>query len=124
MSNDNLEPARSSGFVTTRWTCVMRASGKTEESKLALKELCEAYYSPVELFIRFHCPQPDLARDLTHDFFVRLLEGNSLQNAQQEKGRFRSYLLGAVKHFLSDERISRKAEKRGGGVEILTLDVE
>ena len=106
-------------FRTTRWTQVLAAGGKTPDAKQALRELCETYYAPVELFVRryraeMNRTQGDDARDLTHEFFAKLLEGDSLGNVDRTRGRFRSYLLGAVKHFLSDQRLREQTLKRGG----------
>ena len=85
-----------------------------------MRSLCEIYYAPVELFVQRYVAtavvtSKDEARDLTHEFFARLLEGHSLDNADRTRGRFRSYLLGAVKHFLADYRDREQALKRGGG---------
>ena len=107
-------------FQTTHWTQVVAARGQSPEAKEALRSLCETYYSPVELFVqRYIATSPsssnDEARDLTHEFFAKLLEGQSLDNADRNRGRFRSYLLGAVKHFLADHRDREQVLKRGGG---------
>lgn len=109
-------------FHTTRWTQVVAAGGKTPEAKQALRELCETYYGPVELFVRRYRSDNDDARDLTHEFFAKLLEGDSLGNADRTRGRFRSYLLGAVKHFLSDQHDRDLTLKRGGGQTTQSLD--
>lgn len=109
-------------FHTTRWTQVVAAHGKTPEAKQALRELCETYYAPVELFVRRSRGGADDARDLTHEFFAKLLEGNSLENADRTRGRFRSYLLGAVKHFLNDQLDRDQTLKRGGGQTTQSLD--
>ncbi len=118
-------PANS--FRTTRWTQVLAAGGKTPDAKQALRELCEAYYAPVEFFVRrsragMSSVQADDALDLTHEFFSKLLEGNSLDHVDRTRGRFRSYLLGAVKHFLSDRRDRVNSQKRGGGQVVQSLD--
>ena len=106
-------------FQTTHWTQVVAARGDSPEARLALRELCETYYEPVAMFIRRSrgdFPQgPEDARDLTHAFFAKLLEGHSLNHADRTRGRFRSYLLGAVKHFLADQHDLERAVKRGGG---------
>ncbi|MBC7819983.1 MAG: sigma-70 family RNA polymerase sigma factor [Planctomycetaceae bacterium] len=112
----------SSSFRTTRWTQVVAARGSTPEAKQALRELCETYYGPVELFVRRYRDGTDDARDLTHEFFAKLLEGDSLGNADRTRGRFRSYLLGAVKHFLSDQQDRDQTVKRGGGHTPQSLD--
>lgn len=113
-------------FRTTRWTRVLAAKGDSAESRSALSDLCEAYYGPVHAFIR-HSPlgrQEDEARDLTHEFFSRLLNQPGLDSLERGRGKFRSYFLGAVKHFLSDQRKYRQAEKRGGRSEVVSIDGE
>jgi RNA polymerase sigma-70 factor (ECF subfamily) len=111
-------------FQTTRWTQVVAARGTSPEAKEALRELCAAYYAPVELFVRRCCGGQADARDLTHEFFARVLEadGTSFGGADRTRGRFRTYLLGAVKHHLADDRDRRRALKRGGGRAIQSLD--
>jgi len=102
-------------FAPTRWTVVLRTRGESAESRAALAELCEAYYAPVLAFIRREGRDEDTARELTHEFFARLLAGRGLDTAEPSRGRFRSFLLGAVKHFLADQRDRANAAKRGGG---------
>ncbi|NQV25750.1 MAG: sigma-70 family RNA polymerase sigma factor [Rhodopirellula sp.] len=113
-------------FQTTHWTQVVAARGDSPEAREALRSLCETYYSPVELFVQRYITTTgananDEARDLTHEFFAKLLEGLSLNHADRNRGRFRSYLLGAVKHFLADYRDQEQALKRGGGQRIQSL---
>jgi RNA polymerase sigma factor (sigma-70 family) len=109
-------------FRTTRWTQVIAARGASPEGRQALRDLCETYYEPVALFIQRSRPAGlDEARDLTHEFFTLLLEGQRLDQADQSRGRFRSYLLGAVKHFLADRRDREQAQKRGGDRVIQSL---
>jgi RNA polymerase sigma factor (sigma-70 family) len=117
-----MSDAAANSFRTTRWTQVVAAHGKTPEAQQALRELCETYYGPVELFVRRYCGGADDARDLTHEFFAKLLEGDSLVHADRTRGRFRSYLLGAVKHFLGDQRDRDQTLKRGGGQTPQSLD--
>jgi RNA polymerase sigma-70 factor (ECF subfamily) len=107
--------------VTTQWTRVIEARGDSSEAKAALSDLCAAYYTPVFTFVRRNSPDENAARDLTQEFFARLLAGRAL-NADPERGRFRSYLLAAVKNFLSDMRNYAHAAKRGGGHAPLPLD--
>jgi RNA polymerase sigma-70 factor (ECF subfamily) len=109
-------------FHTTRWTQVVAARGNSPAAKQALRELCETYYGPVELFVRRYRDDADGARDLTHEFLTTLLEGNCLGHVDRTRGRFRSYLLGAVKHFLADQLDREQALKRGGGNMPLSLD--
>src|SRR5215212_8586212 len=87
-------------FVTTQWTRVLEARGDSSDAKAALSDLCAAYYAPVFAFVRRNSPDENAARDLTQEFFARLLGGSSLQPDPQ-RGRFRSYLLAAVKNFLA-----------------------
>ncbi len=102
-------------FVTTQWTRVLEARGDSPEARAALSDLCAAYYAPVFAFIRHNTPDEDAARDRTQEFFARLLSRQSLGAVNPERGRFRSYLLGAVKHFLADMRERERRLKRGGG---------
>jgi RNA polymerase sigma-70 factor (ECF subfamily) len=116
-------PASSAGdFRTTRWTQVSRAKADSPEGRRALAELCNAYYEPVAAFLRYELRDADAARELAHDFFAHMLAGATIARAEQERGRFRSYLLGAVKHFLSHHRESQRRLKRGGGVEKVSLN--
>ncbi|HTH48535.1 MAG TPA: sigma-70 family RNA polymerase sigma factor [Candidatus Limnocylindria bacterium] len=109
-------PASSKAFAPTRWTLVLAARGETPAAKAALGELCEAYYQPVFRFFRREGHDEDAARELTQEFFARLLAGAGVANVAPERGRFRSFLLGAVKHFLGDHRNRERALKRGGGM--------
>src|SRR4030095_12208984 len=101
---------------TTRWTQVSRAKADSPEGRRALADLCHAYYEPVVAFLRCEVRDADAARELTHEFFTEVLGGGAIAHAEQERGRFRSYLLGAVKHFLSRHREAARRLKRGGGV--------
>ena len=116
MSPDN------SAFSPTRWTLVVQAQGRTPEARAALSDLCAAYYSPVQEFIRQWLRGADKADDLTQEFFAQLLARGGVDGADRERGRFRSFLLGAVKHFLSHARERELTAKRGGGREIHPLD--
>ena len=93
----------------------MAAQGDSPQSRDALSELCDHYYEPVLAYLRRAGEDRDgRARDLAHDFFADLLGGQRLDHLEREKGRFRSYLLGALKHFLSHRRAREDAQKRGG----------
>jgi RNA polymerase sigma-70 factor (ECF subfamily) len=111
-------------FVTTRWTRVLEARGDSTEAKAALGDLCAAYYAPVFAFIRRNAPDEDSARDLTQEFFARLLARGGIAAADPQRGRFRSFLLGAVKHFLADMRDHDRRLKRGAGRPIESLDAQ
>src|SRR5690348_14867403 len=109
-----------SAFVTTQWTLVIAAARSSEPGgHKALAKLCESYWYPVYAFVRRRGHSPEEALDLTQGFFARLMEKNSLATADAAKGRFRSWLLGAVKHYISNERERAAAQKRGGGVQKL-----
>jgi RNA polymerase sigma-70 factor (ECF subfamily) len=112
----------SAAFVTTQWTRVLEARGDSPEARAALSDLCAAYYAPVFAFIRCNAPHEDAARDLTQEFFAQLLARQGVASVDPQRGRFRSYLLGAVKHFLADTREREHRLKRGGGQSIESLD--
>ena len=109
-------------FRTTQWTQVLSARGDSPEAQAALSELCAAYYAPVFAFIRRAAPGEDAARDLTQEFFARLLARHGLDTVDRGRGRFRSFLLGAVKHFLADMRDHARRRKRHSGKTPLPLD--
>lgn len=109
-------------FAPTRWTLVLRARGASAEAQRALGELCEAYWQPVFQFLRRDGYDADRARELAQEFFHRLLARPSLGGVEPGRGRFRSYLLGAVKHFLAEERARARTAKRGGGQVPVSLD--
>lgn len=108
--------AITSSFAPTRWTLVLEARGESPEARAALSELCAAYYPPVFRFLCREGRNEDTARELTQEFFARLLARDGFSKADPTQGRFRSYLLGALKHFLGDQRDREQALKRGGGV--------
>jgi DNA-directed RNA polymerase specialized sigma24 family protein len=112
-------------FQSTLWSQV-RIAGRSEVSgsRQALEELCRAYWQPIYAFLRRCGHGRDNAKDLTQGFFVYLLERGLLQKADAEKGRFRSFLLGSLKFFVSNEQARERALKRGGGAKFLPLDVE
>ena len=116
------EPASSPAFAPTRWTLVLRARGQSVEARAALSELCEAYYQPVLRFLRREGRDEEAAREFTQEFFARVLGGSGFDQAHPEHGRFRSYLLGALKHFLADQRKRQQRLKRGGGWAAESLD--
>jgi RNA polymerase sigma-70 factor (ECF subfamily) len=102
-------------FETTRWTVVLATrSTDVRQSRRALAELCETYWHPLYVFVRRQGYGPDAARDLTQSFFVELLEKDFLRKADPERGRFRSFLLAALKYQLAQARRHDRAVKRGG----------
>ena len=116
---DALEPF---AFHTTRWTRVCLAKVPSDDGRRALAELCEAYYEPVVAYLRCELRDTDMARELSHSFFEQLLGGGRIHMADPARGRFRSYLLGAAKHFLAHHRESVARAKRGGGQVAVPLD--
>lgn len=120
--NDATIQGGEGAFATTRWTLVLGARGASPQAKAALGELCVAYWEPVFQFIRRRAGTDDAARDLTQEFFARLLARQGLDTVRPGRGRFRSFLLGAVRHFLADMHDHDQAAKRGGGWERMALD--
>lgn len=112
-------------FATTRWSLVLATrpqDGDSDAAHQALAELCRSYWYPLYAFVRLRGHGPDEAQDLTQAFFAQLLEKRSLAQAMPERGRFRSYLLGAMKHFLANDWHRRRTQKRGGEVHFVDLD--
>ena len=104
-------------FPTTRWTLVVAAGDpRRKEARSALVALCENYWYPLYAYLRRRGSPADQAQDLTQEFFTRVLEGRYLDRADPAKGRFRSYLLTALKFFVADEEDRERAHKRGGGM--------
>jgi RNA polymerase sigma-70 factor (ECF subfamily) len=112
-------------FPTTSWNLVVAASeAASRESGEALAQLCEAYWHPLYAYVRRAGHGVDESRDLTQEFFARLIEKHYLRTADRDRGRFRTYLLAALKHFLSNEWDRARAVKRGGGSVPIPLDLE
>jgi len=109
-------------FVTTQWTQVLATRGDSPEARQALSDLCAAYYTPVFVLMRRAAASEEAARDLTQEFFARLLSRAGLGQVDRERGRFRFFLLGAVKHFLADVHDEQCRLKRGGGRVPISLD--
>ena len=111
-------------FQTTHWTLVLRA-GQTESSESAQRALsafCETYWAPLYAFLRHRRYAPADAQDLVQAFFLHMLEKNTLERADREKGRLRTFLLTSLQNFLINEHEREKAIKRGGDRIILSLD--
>ena len=110
-------------FATTRWSLVLAAgASQSPESAAALAALCETYWYPLYAYVRRRGHQVDDAQDLTQGFLARLLEKNDLATARRGRGRFRSFLLTSLKHFLANEWDRGRAQKRGGGRSSLLID--
>jgi len=111
------------GFNTTSWSAVSAASKpESPEAKEALARLCQTYWEPLYAYLRRVGKSETDAKDLTQEFFYVLLSKNYLGAADRQKGKFRSFLLTALKHFLANEWDRSQAQKRGGGKEIVSLE--
>src|SRR5688572_14068586 len=111
-------------FATTHWSVVVAAGGpQTQESAVALETLCRVYWYPLYAFVRRYGYAAEQAEDSVQAFFLHLLERDSLLSARQECGRFRSFLLGALKHFLANQYDRARAAKRGGNQPVSSLDI-
>jgi RNA polymerase sigma-70 factor (ECF subfamily) len=109
-------------FATTHWTMVLHA-GRSDSTaaREALAQLCQTYWYPLYAYVRRRGHAPEDAEDLTQGFFARLLELGSLADVSREKGKFRSFLLASLNHYLSDEWDRARAQKRGQG-RVISLD--
>jgi len=112
-------------FVTTHWSLVGAAAAdgvSRSRAREALEELCRSYWYPLYAFVRSRGYSPTDAQDLTQAFFARIIETRGFASADRARGRFRSYLLGAMKHFLANEWHRSQTQKRGGGVQIIEFE--
>jgi len=109
-------------FTTTHWSVVLEAQGESPAAQEALEKLCRIYWRPIYSFVRREGARPEEAQDLTQGFFALLLERQDLRTVRKEKGRLRSYLLTALKHFLADEHRRAMAIKRGKGQRLIPLE--
>src|SRR5580658_7434470 len=110
-------------FVTTHWSVVVAAGhADTTRAHNALARLCQTYWHPLYAYVRRLGHSPHDAQDLTQEFFARLLAKNYLAAADESRGRFRSFLLSSLKHFLANEWDKASAQKRGGGQVPLPID--
>jgi DNA-directed RNA polymerase specialized sigma24 family protein len=125
MSPEKIQPhAGGAEFATTRWSIVLaaRAHG-APHAQAALENLCQTYWLPLYAYLRGVGCAPEEAEDIVQGFFARLLEKGDFAQVSPERGRFRSFLLAAVKHFLANERDRARAIRRGGGRAAFSLDV-
>lgn len=114
---------RADQFATTNWSAVLDAASPTSPTaRAALGNLYQAYFYPLYGFVRRRGHSEPDAQDLLHDFFRTLIEKNYLKDVASERGRFRSFLLGALKHFLANEWHHAHRQKRGGQFTIVSLD--
>ncbi len=119
--SSELTPQRQQ-FDTTHWSVVLAARGESADAQMALEKLCGVYWYPLYAFVRRKGCGPQDAEDLIQAFFARLLQRKDLETVQRERGRFRSYLLVSLKHFLINEQCRARTEKRGGGRPLISLD--
>jgi RNA polymerase sigma-70 factor (ECF subfamily) len=112
-------------FATTRWSLVLAAKDRAApEARHALADLCAAYWYPLYAYVRRQGHDAEQAQDLTQEFFAKLLEKDFLRAVDPVKGRFRAFLLSALRHFLANEWDRAKAAKRGGGRTPQSLDFQ
>jgi RNA polymerase sigma factor (sigma-70 family) len=112
-------------FRTTRWNIVLlSAQSQAPGCNEALAELCKLYWLPIYAFVRRHGYSPEDARDLTQGFFLELLQHKTLKRVERQNGKFRSFLLASLRHYLSNEARSARCLKRGSHVEFVRLDLQ
>jgi len=118
-----MDTSRPAVFATTQWSAVLSAGrNDTTRARAALAQLCKTYWYPLYAYVRQRGHSAHDAQDLTQEFFARLLEKNSLGRVTRGRGKFRSFLLAAMNHFLADEWKRARAQKRGGGHRAISLD--
>jgi DNA-directed RNA polymerase specialized sigma24 family protein len=122
MTDDGPNQGGDPRFFTTRWSLIRSATGRGDEARRCLEELCRAYWFPLYAFLRRRGTAPPDAEDLVQAFFVLLLERGDLAAVDPERGRFRSWLRTALKHFVASERERAATLKRGGGRRLLSID--
>lgn len=118
-------PGTNAQFRETHWSVVIAAANpESERAQAAMETLCRTYWYPIYAFLRRQGRPPEQAKDLTQEFFVHLLEKQTLARAQRERGKFRTFLLTVLRNLVSDLRQKEHAQKRGGGREIVSLDAD
>jgi RNA polymerase sigma factor (sigma-70 family) len=123
--DENGDQSPAAGFATTHWSLVLKAGRKPQRAAdQALATLCQSYWYPLYAYVRRHIKDASEAQDLTQEFFARMLEKDLLALAAPERGRFRSFLLTALKNFLANEWNKMHAQKRGGTRPALSLDFD
>ena len=121
-SNDATSGRR---FQTTRWSLVVRAGGQdAPAARMALEALCKQVWYPLYGYVRRRGYSPEDAQDLVQGFFARLFESGDLANVSPARGRLRSFLLAALKHHVANHRRGTQALKRGGGLHVVSIDLE
>jgi RNA polymerase sigma-70 factor (ECF subfamily) len=116
---------KAAGFATTRWSVVLRASRADDAAgQRDLEDVCRACWYPIYAFIRRMGYSPEDSQDLAQGFFEHLLSNNVLLNADPARGRFRSFLLGSLRHYISNCSRRDRTVKRGGRVDFVPLEIE
>jgi len=109
-------------FTTTHWSVVLEAQGESPAAQEALEKLCRTYWRPIFAYLRRQGRSPEETEDISQGFFAQLLERKSFDAVRKEKGRLRSYLLGALKYFVADDQRRAMAIKRGKGQRLIPLE--
>lgn len=110
-------------FPSTHWSVVLAAGAASRDADDALEQVCRKYWRPLYAYVRRRGHRPQDAEDLTQEFLARFIEKRYLGLADPQRGRFRSFLLTALKHFLQDEWDRAHAAKRGSGRRVISLDM-
>jgi RNA polymerase sigma-70 factor (ECF subfamily) len=111
-------------FPETHWSVVLAAADDGPQGAGALEQLCRSYWYPIFAYLRATGHACDDAEDLTQAFFVHVIENRTIGRADQLKGTFRGFLIGALKHFLANERDRNRAQKRGGRIKFVSFDLD
>src|SRR6266436_2015231 len=124
-SDGKSSPGNPADFRTTHWSVVVLAAGGQEQQALnALDQLCQAYWYPLYAFVRRRGYGEEEAKDLTQSFFAKLLEKNYVADADRSRGKFRTFLLNSLSHFLANEWDKLRCQKRGGALSAISLDAD
>ena len=116
---------RQARFATTHWSVVLAARDpRSPAGRQALETLCQTYWYPLYAYVRRCGHGPQEAEDITQGFLTKLIEKDLARAADRARGRFRSFLLSSLKHFMADQRRQANAQKRGGSRRVIPLDVE
>lgn len=126
MSHETSEPRTSmpGQFAETHWSVILRAVGDDTRAHTALSQLCQTYWYPLYAFVRRQGHSSEDAQDLTQGFFAHLLEHQAVARVDPARGKFRSFLLSTLRHFLANDRARAQAQKRGSGRPLVSLDAE
>jgi len=125
LSKHESQAGAAQAFHTTHWSVVVAAGEEgSEQAAAALSRLCQTYWFPVYAFIRKKGYSPEQAQDFTQEFFAGFLAKNYVARAARDRGRFRVFLMSSVENFLHNKHDKAHAQKRGGGRQVLSLDLD